>query len=322
MKKVLFATTALVLSAGIAAADVKISGYGRTGIDFNNNRGEDKNGAVMTSRLRMNIDASKTTDQGVELGGRIRLQWDNAAGDSTVNAGNIYASAMGLTVTVGNVTPAYDGSGLVYASEMGVFSRSYGDARGNFYGYSTRDFSGNMNGVTAEYAVDNLKARVSYVDPNQFDKNTGNKAEVGVSVDYSMDQFELSAVALSNAEGVDGNDMYFLGAAYAMNDSTKIGLNWYDNGTYTVNVRNGVNSTPTTAVTGDSKTITLWGSYGLPSGTTLRGYVANDNHDSNKTDNAFGIGAEHDLGGVMLMGSVQRGYQKETSADLGLKFSF
>ena len=32
MKKALLATTALVLSAGVAAADVTISGYGRTGI--------------------------------------------------------------------------------------------------------------------------------------------------------------------------------------------------------------------------------------------------------------------------------------------------
>ena len=37
MKKVLFATTALIATAGMAAADgnVKISGYGRFGLDYN-----------------------------------------------------------------------------------------------------------------------------------------------------------------------------------------------------------------------------------------------------------------------------------------------
>ena len=35
MKKVLFATTALIATAGMAAAEVKISGYGRFGLDWN-----------------------------------------------------------------------------------------------------------------------------------------------------------------------------------------------------------------------------------------------------------------------------------------------
>ena len=34
MKKALIASTALVLTAGIAAADVTISGYGRTGVIY------------------------------------------------------------------------------------------------------------------------------------------------------------------------------------------------------------------------------------------------------------------------------------------------
>ena len=38
MKKVLFATTALVATAGVAAADVTFGGYGRFGIVYNVDR--------------------------------------------------------------------------------------------------------------------------------------------------------------------------------------------------------------------------------------------------------------------------------------------
>ena len=74
MKKALIASTALVLTAGIAAADVTISGYGRTGVLYQEDgvRGAiDTDGddiadlgasdAIVQSRLRMNIDATTST---------------------------------------------------------------------------------------------------------------------------------------------------------------------------------------------------------------------------------------------------------------------
>ena len=38
MKNILFATTALVATAGVAAADVTFGGYGRFGMDYNQAR--------------------------------------------------------------------------------------------------------------------------------------------------------------------------------------------------------------------------------------------------------------------------------------------
>ena len=71
MKKALIASTALVLTAGVAAADVTISGYGRTGVIYYEDgllTGLDGNDTQIISRLRMNIDASTSTDQGVDFG--------------------------------------------------------------------------------------------------------------------------------------------------------------------------------------------------------------------------------------------------------------
>ena len=52
MKKVLFATTALVATAGVAAADVTFSGYGRFGVIYADNEGGDDETSI-TSRLRL-----------------------------------------------------------------------------------------------------------------------------------------------------------------------------------------------------------------------------------------------------------------------------
>ena len=119
MKKALIASTALVLTAGIAAADVTISGYGRTGVLYQEDgvRGAiDTDGddiadlgasdAIVQSRLRMNIDATTSTDQGVDFGGRIRIQWDQGDDETTVAPGYVYVTASGLTVEIGNSNTA------------------------------------------------------------------------------------------------------------------------------------------------------------------------------------------------------------------------
>jgi len=71
MKKVLLASTALIGFAGMAAADVTLSGSGRFGLVYNDDgTTSDTN---LSYRLRFNIDASTETDSGVKFGGRIRL---------------------------------------------------------------------------------------------------------------------------------------------------------------------------------------------------------------------------------------------------------
>jgi len=81
MKKVLFATTALVLSAGVAAAEVSISGNGRMGVTYN---GSDWN---FSSRARVGFTLSGQTDGGLEFGGSFRA---DQAGDSIASNGAAY----------------------------------------------------------------------------------------------------------------------------------------------------------------------------------------------------------------------------------------
>jgi outer membrane protein OmpU len=325
MKKVLFATTALVLTAGIAAADVTISGYGRTGVLYQEDGvdGEATNDAIIQARLRMNIDATTTTDSDVEFGGRIRIQWDQGDDETTVAPGYIYVTSNGLSVEIGNSNTAYDSVALMYNSEIGIYSRSFGNSRGNFFAYNTdgyptfdnttdNDLDTDYLGVMVSYTLDNLTVRASQVDSNQVVSNDGFEKEYGFSVDYVWnDMLTVAAAFVKDGSGIDGNDQYFLGAEYAFNEKTDIGLLYFDN---------GEDSDGSDADLGN--TVTLYGSYEVAPMTVINAYVANNDADSNDTDNSYGIGAEYDLGGAKLAGSVQRGYDELVTADMGVRFDF
>ena len=326
MKKALIASTALVLTAGVAAADVTISGYGRTGIIYyENTDAQDAAGLNETqvySRLRMNIDASTSTDQGVDFGARFRLQWDqNAETEGQLNAGKLWVTSNGFTVEVGNIDTAFDSAELLYASELGSYDRSVGgNPLGDFYAYESNSLDdAEYNGVRVVYSVGDLTVQASYVDPDQSGLNEGRdmKEELGFAVDYVWNErLELSAAAVLDGYGYEDNDQYFVGARYAVMDNARIGLNYYDNGdVYWVNhSENDLGNT-----------ITLYGDYTLADGlTNIEAYIANNSGDwaEKETDNSFGIGVNYDLGGARLGASLQRDYNERVTADMGVRFEF
>lgn len=314
MKKILIATTALVATAGVAAAEVSISGTARFGLRYDDSVAATIAKTQIETRLRFNIDASKETDSGVTFGGRIRIQHDEniSAGAAVNNAANVYASYNGMKVAVGNVDGAYDAAALAYNSEIGFIGQSYGDPGGSFYAYNTGAYAnGNRMGIYASYAIAGFNLQASYINPNQTlrDLPVGVESELAVAVSYKMDQFTLSAATAQNGAGIDGNDLYFVGAEFALNDVANVGLQYFDNGDSTI----------------DGRTITLYGNYKMDA-ITLRGYIANNDAAANSgvgmTETAFGIGADYDLGGATLAGGVERGYAEQTRANLGVKFSF
>ena len=330
MKKALLATTALVLSAGVAAADVKISGYGRTGIIYYENTATQDaaglNETQVASRLRMNIDATTETDAGVEFGARFRLQWTQGANDTAANPAKLWVSAQGLTVEVGNIDTAFDSAGLLYATDLGSYDRSgafatsvgYSAMAGNFYAYEALNYGGETNrvGVAATYSFGDLTVRASYVNPNQAGGLTSVDKELGLSVDYKWDdRLELSGAYVNNAGGNDGEDLFFLGARYAVLENARIGLNY-------VNADDTIISGGPEAF---GQTFAIYGDYTLADGlTNIEAYVANNDGDwaGKETDNAFGIGVNYDLGGARLGASIHRDYRDLVSADAGVRFNF
>ena len=335
MKKALIASTALVLTAGVAAADVTISGYGRTGVIYYEND-TDENETQVISRLRMNIDAATSTDQGVDFGARFRIQWDqNSDNAGELNAGKLYITSSGLTVEVGNTETALDSAGLLYATELGSYDRSVGgNALGAFFAYESEAYADEDRlGVFASYALDNLEVRASYIDPDQTgtvedaDLFGDVKEEYSFSVDYTWNErLELSAGAALNGAGNDDHDVYFIGARYAVMENARIGLNWIDNGD-AGDYEGQTSSDPDFDPENDDlgNTVALYGDYTLADGlTNIEAYIANNSGDwaAKETDNSFGIGVNYDLGGARLGASLQRDYQERVTADMGVRFDF
>ena len=264
MKKVLLASTALIGFAGMAAADVTLSGSGRFGLAYLDAGGVSD--TVLSYRLRFNIDASTETDSGVKFGGRIRLQYD--AGDTVdddsdadtyyqgaaeVNAAMIYAETAGFRFELGNANTAFDSLATLYNAELGFIGTTFGSYNQfGFDAYSSGPYGeglANRIGLFASYSVGDLVARLSYVDYDQTDDALNPIAsvldeEVGISLDYTAGAYKLGFGYVQNANGAPDTDVYALLGEYAMNDATNIGLQFIGENTATV----------------DESTLTLYGS--------------------------------------------------------------
>jgi outer membrane protein OmpU len=314
MKKILLASTMLAAFATVADAEtgVKLSGYGRMGLVY------DGNDTFLHTRLRMNIDATTETDSGVVFGGRIRLQsnggsynvYDPGVGDkangSTLSPATLWVEYEGLRVEAGNVNTAFDSAALLYASEIGLLDSSYGDSQSSFFSFNASPYNVNRAGVYASYSMSGFTAQASIVDPEHYvtDTDSGDESETSIALSYSTDQFTVSAAGAWNGAGVDGNDIFFIGGAYKLSDVATVGLNYIDEGISSTAVDQG-------------KTIVLYGSYAMDA-VTVKGYVgSSDVYDGT----IVGIGADYDLGGAKLTGSVQNNGD-DTVADVGVRFNF
>ena len=143
MKKVLFATTALIATASVAAADVSFGGYGRFGATYTSVG----NSTTMTSRFRLNINGSTEADNGLSFGARIRIQ-DSATAAGVFNGAVFTVKSGGLSVSVGNAFGAIDGMPNLYANEIGLTGLGYHDVVANsavngFWGFDGYSSGGN-----------------------------------------------------------------------------------------------------------------------------------------------------------------------------------
>ena len=117
MKKVLLATTALVLSAGFAAAEVKIDGSANFGLKYKENGLTDAAGwaggkeAAGWYEIDMNVTGTMESDSGLTFGAQIQLDSDYASAPDDQNYdANVFVSGAFGTIKVGesNSVPADD----------------------------------------------------------------------------------------------------------------------------------------------------------------------------------------------------------------------
>ena len=156
MKKVLFATTAIVAFAGAAAADVAVSGSAELGIADLDHNGDDELGFFSSVDVRFSMTGE--TDGGLAFGATIDLDdaletaTNGEIGDNTDNTSNdytIFVSGAFGTLTFGDTDGAMDWA-LTEGGNVGN-PGSIADGETSYSGYAGSYLDGNGDGMIARY---------------------------------------------------------------------------------------------------------------------------------------------------------------------------
>ena len=332
MKKLLIATTALVGTAGVVAADVTFSGYGRFGILYEEDRGQTATDTVgfedtrLESRYRLNIDSSTETDGGVRFAARIRVQADDN-NDGTVDAGSFsgarfQVSAGGFRVRVGNISGVHDAAETVnfFGFEPGLIGQTghyatFGGGPIDAFSSSSpggAEGNGGVNGINVKYEIADFTVMASYSedqDENDGSATTGNYEAFEIGASYAFGGWTLAAAYGSaddgTANGGTGEDTEF----------------WTATATGAIGPADVAFFVGDSDRDGDDVAYGISGAFPIGANTTIEASYAGGGDDD--LDDAYGIGFDHSLGGgVKLTGMVGRNTSKNTIADLGVVFNF
>lgn len=302
MKKVLLATTALVATAGFAAADITITGSANMGLKYLEDRdvsnaaanpviadGNQKNDTIIHNEIDFNIVASGTSDSGVEFGASVDLDSSEADQGNTTNQKGggaedpeVYVKYNGLTVTVGAVSNA----GVV----LNVKEVGFDELNTNMYVDAVDDSSVDTD-VHVSYSISGISMAASIGSDTE---------DYGVSVSgaFSGVSFGLGVARDDSAD----TDYTSLGLGYTMGAIDVQALY--------VQVKAGNVETD---------------NYGLSASYTsgaMTVTAAYSDSDAANTDAAYGVGVSYDLGGGLAVAGGVGSVNDKTVADLGLTMSF
>ena len=284
MKKVLLATSALVASAGIASADITLTGGADFGMKDSGANGTD---AYIHAETDFNIVASATTDNGYTIGASIDLDDDLTAAGS-VSDTEISLSGDFGTLSFGELAAAQDGHGLADVGFDGIGIDDDVEARRTT---STADLKyattfGDMS-VTVTYALGTSAA------------GAATDGDYGILLGFDNAGFGVTV-------GMDVDD-----DGGANDTSTSLGL------TYTVgeiDLAGFFADDSTNSASGFSA------SYAMDANTTITAVYGSTDVAGDKSD--FGVGFKTNLGGgVSFAGAVGR-VDSNTVTDLGFNVAF
>jgi len=345
MKKVLFATSALVALSGAAYAEVAVTGDGRMGLVWD---GED---AQFSSRARARFNLTVETDSGLSFGGAFRVDQENYSanpeGRSAAHgtAGSVFVSGTYGKLSMGDVVSAAEAA-IGDLSEIGYTS---GEFAGNpeEIDFLTGDGANEDQGPTAlyEYTFNGVQLFASMTDGSRRDCNDGlaSNVIVGSLGCYDTDADNDTDVAFSLAAGYEFG-AYSVALAYSDNgDASEIVLG----GTAAINEfkfkafyadyddRDVGAAGEFTLPAGSEydKSYGLSVEYAMANGVGLQGlWITRELElgagptDASDSYDAYGVGASYDLGGgATLAGAIIKNElftDNETRADMGIKFSF
>lgn len=331
MKNILLATTALVLSAGVAAAEVAVSGDARMGVASAYDSVTDKTNLNFSSRARVKFTLSGETDGGLGFGASFRA--DQATASTSGLNGTVYVSGAFGKVEMGDTVSAPEAL-LGDLPEIGytdleldivnpVLGAAGMDKIGNDIPYLTGDNEGNlkMNGVNTgpnmlyTYTMDAISLAASMSDGNDGGVNSGQEYALAASYNFGTYSVGLGYEVLDLDATGKATMLEIGGVAHFGDTSVKA---YYGDGSdllddvsvYGIGVESKFGAT------------TAKGYYQVidADGKTIAGVTGTGEKIA-----AYGIGAEYDLGGgASVAGGVMDTDEAGSKAkyDLGLKFKF
>lgn len=294
MKKVLFATTALVATAGMAAAEINLSGGARFGIVYDDNLAQETN---LHNRFTINIDGTAETDSGLEFFGRVRIRGGNegngATSATTISAPRVGVRTGGLTVAVGNINGAIDSLPGLYSGSIGLTGLSYSNvANNNGANFAYDSFSsggGGSNGVEVIYSANGLGVHLSHSEVT-------DRTAIGVS--YGFGDW---TVALGHQDSDTAGEDFTTVTVDGSFGAVAVGFQYSSNDN-------------------DRDAVRLNAGFEVGAGTNVIVYVSDNDGVGRET--AYGVGFTHSLGGATLAGGLENDRSGVTRGDFGVRFNF
>lgn len=181
LRSSIFATTALVATAGVAAADVTLGGGANAGL-----RSTGTGDAFLHYEIDIDIKASGETENGLSFGASMDL--DELAGSTDPE---IFVSGAFGTVTIGDVDIATDGLGLPDLGFDGIGMDDDVEALRNA-GSADVTYAHSFSGLS--FTLSAGAARTAATDPDAGD--------LGLLLGYKFDAFSIEAgVARDDSTG-------------------------------------------------------------------------------------------------------------------------
>jgi outer membrane protein OmpU len=294
MKKVLLTTTALVMTAGVAAAEVSFSGKGQVSYGA-----EGDNDMALNTHLDVNVAVSGAAQNGVtfattfgyDAGVEADYNDDFAIDDAEEGWGDgapeVAIGVNGWTITAqnGGIADRYDDD--VDSGDIGID----GSIGGLTVGFTTGSTAGRSSFSVGYSAGDMSISMASTTDDN----GAADDGDAAMSFSLGYTVGDATITASSDNEGGD-ETTNSIGVSYAMGGIT-VG--------YTMAGDNGANM-------GDDYDLSL----GYTAGAISASFASNE-------DSRTRLVAEYDLGGATAFFSSQQGGTDSTDLQvLGVNFTF
>ncbi|MFV0408425.1 MAG: porin [Paracoccus sp. (in: a-proteobacteria)] len=359
MKKALFATTALVLTAGVAAAEVTVSGDARLGLRYETDTAyaslmvaddgteyivPGDNSLNVINRVRVKFALTGESQSGISFGANLRSdQHANSGDNNSATSGDVWVSGAYGKLTVGDIDGALEKavgdlpevglSGLDYWNEF-----AYATSEEDDYDFATDTPYGDA-GVLYEYAIGDAHIYGSFKDGyygNSDVKRDAASWAVGAGYDLGNYSFgigyERSDYTLSPFT-IDDDTLSSMGNGFPIGSGDD-SETWGISGGTSINGITFKAAYLTTSSDNDMQDYSQYGlgaEYDMTSGVKVAGYYrVSDFDNQDLKGDAFGIGAAYDLGGgATVKGGIvdtsiegAGGEVSNTLADFGLEFKF